>query len=164
MAAGQKTRYLGSYWVSRNSAKFSDGGFFFRYLLWVLRILSSDRVLACIRAIPYGYSGKSRTYKNFEKLIPQNFACSRLWGTTVRKTNCKMVPLSFYYRVFRSPIKFLPDVQGKKSIDTKAQKLLRPVLESAAQGLSRTISCVMVQVHSKIPISHNSAPPSTLEF
>eukprot|EP01050_Picozoa_sp_SAG11_P035161 SAG11_NODE_12759_length_686_cov_1.494037_1_plen_101_part_00 len=45
------------YWVRRNSTKFSDGGIFFRYLLWVLRLLSSDRLLACIRAIPYGYSG-----------------------------------------------------------------------------------------------------------
>eukprot|EP01050_Picozoa_sp_SAG11_P040913 SAG11_NODE_18044_length_501_cov_1.527363_1_plen_47_part_10 len=44
-------------------------------------------------AILYGYSGKMRTYKNFEKLIPQNFACIRL-GTTVRKAYGKRVPLS----------------------------------------------------------------------
>eukprot|EP01050_Picozoa_sp_SAG11_P015206 SAG11_NODE_1947_length_4015_cov_20.610827_5_plen_106_part_00 len=98
--------------------------------------------MACIWAYPHVYSGFSRKYKNFEKLIPQNFACSRLGGTTVRKTYDKMVPLSFYHSVFRSPIKFLPDVQGQKSIDTEAQKLLRPVLESAAQGLSRAISRV----------------------
>ena len=42
------------------------------------------------------------------------------------------------------------DVQGKKSIDTKAQKLLRPVLESAAQGLSRSIFLVKIQVHSNL--------------
>eukprot|EP01050_Picozoa_sp_SAG11_P006938 SAG11_NODE_561_length_8524_cov_17.539466_1_plen_172_part_00 len=55
--------------------------------------------------------------------IPQ-----RLWGTKTasRAHVCvdrcaffigfshKKVPLSFYHRVFRSPIKFLPDVQGKK--------------------------------------------------
>ena len=50
----------------------------------------------------------------FEKLIRPFRACSRLGGTTLRKTYSKMVPLSFYHRVFRSPIKFLPDVQGKK--------------------------------------------------
>ena len=72
--------------------------------------------------------------------------CAKIYG--------KMVPLSFYHRVSarRSG--------QKKCIDTEAQKLLRPVLESAAQGLSRTISCVMIQVHSKIPIYHYLAPPS----
>ena len=149
-----------TYWVIRNTGGFSDGRVFFRYLLQVLRLLSSDGEQACIWAIPHGYSGKSRTYKNFEKKTRPFRACSRLGGTTVRKTYGKMVPLSFYHRVFRSPIKFLPDVQGKKSIDTEAQKLLRPVLESAAQGLSRAISCVMSQVHSKIPILHNFYSPS----
>ena len=65
-------------------------------------------------AIPYRYSGKSRTYKNFEKKTRPFRACSRLGGTTLRKIYGKKVPLPFYHRVFRSPIKFLPDVQGKK--------------------------------------------------
>eukprot|EP01050_Picozoa_sp_SAG11_P018777 SAG11_NODE_2893_length_2860_cov_8.281420_1_plen_65_part_00 len=60
-----------------------------------------------MRAIPHGYSGKSRTYKNFEKLIPQNFACSRLGRTTVQKPMDKWYPYHF-------TIGFLPDVQGKK--------------------------------------------------
>eukprot|EP01050_Picozoa_sp_SAG11_P054084 SAG11_NODE_32324_length_284_cov_1.372973_1_plen_32_part_10 len=32
----------------------------------------------------------------------------------MRKTYGTKVPLPLYFRVFRSPIKFLPDVQGKK--------------------------------------------------
>eukprot|EP01050_Picozoa_sp_SAG11_P032625 SAG11_NODE_10694_length_811_cov_4.998596_1_plen_161_part_10 len=90
-----------------------------------------------IRAIPYRYSGKSRTYKNFEKKTRPIRACSR-GGTTVRKTYYKMIPLSFYHRVSGLPKKFCQTSRAKNSIDTKAQKLLRPVLESAAQGLSRT--------------------------
>eukprot|EP01050_Picozoa_sp_SAG11_P043540 SAG11_NODE_20664_length_440_cov_10.023460_1_plen_78_part_01 len=45
--------------------------------------------MACIWAYPHVYSGKSRKYKNFEKLIPQNFACGRLGGTTVRNIYSK---------------------------------------------------------------------------
>ena len=126
-----------SYWGIQNTVAFSDGRVFFRYLLSVLRLLSSDTVLACIRAVPYRYSGKSRTYKNFVKKIPQNFACSRLGGTTVRKPMVKRYP---YHLPFRA----------KKGTDTKAQKLLRPVLESAAQGLSRAVLSFMIQVHSNL--------------
>eukprot|EP01050_Picozoa_sp_SAG11_P012385 SAG11_NODE_1372_length_5095_cov_15.640312_4_plen_139_part_00 len=79
-----------------------------------------------------------------------------------------IIPLSFYHRVFRSPIKLLPDVQGKKSIDTEAQKLLRPVLESAAQGLSRAqmiSTSGMSQVHSDVKIFTTiSLHPVTLRY
>ena len=83
----------------------------------------------------------------------------------MRKTYGKNpgTPIILPSRVFRSSIKFLPNVQGKKkNIDTEAQKLLRPVLETSAQGLSRTISTVMIQVHSKNPISHYFEYPSTM--
>eukprot|EP01050_Picozoa_sp_SAG11_P027516 SAG11_NODE_7002_length_1210_cov_6.893789_1_plen_140_part_00 len=48
------------------------------------------------------------------------------------------------------PYNFCQTFRAKKSIDTKALKLLRPVLEYAAQRLSRDISCVMLQVHSNL--------------
>ena len=79
----------------------------------------------------------------------------------MRNTSGKMVPLPFYHRVFGLPYNLCQTFRAKKSIDTKAQKLLRPVLESAAQGLSSTISTVMIQVHSTIPIYYNSASPSS---
>eukprot|EP01050_Picozoa_sp_SAG11_P027017 SAG11_NODE_6682_length_1268_cov_1.667808_1_plen_183_part_00 len=52
--------------------------------------------------------------QKFRENIPPNFLHAAGWGHHSAKTNSKMVPLSFYHRVFRPPIKFLPDVQGKK--------------------------------------------------
>eukprot|EP01050_Picozoa_sp_SAG11_P001905 SAG11_NODE_90_length_17153_cov_63.471033_11_plen_154_part_00 len=94
------------------------------------------------------------------KKFPKILHAAGWGGTTVRNIYGKMVPLSFYHRVFRSSINFCQTFRAKKSIDTKAQKLLRPVLESAAQGLSSTISTVIIHVHSKIPIYYYLAPPS----
>eukprot|EP01050_Picozoa_sp_SAG11_P010334 SAG11_NODE_1030_length_6119_cov_7.559302_5_plen_262_part_00 len=48
-----------------------------------------------------------------EKNSPK-FCMQPAGGHHTAKNNGKMVPLSFYHRVFRSPIKFLPDIQGKK--------------------------------------------------
>eukprot|EP01050_Picozoa_sp_SAG11_P016563 SAG11_NODE_2276_length_3583_cov_2.156429_1_plen_135_part_10 len=67
---------------------------------------ASDVLYRILIFVPTILYGTRVPYKNFEKLIPQNFACSRLGGTTLRKPYVKMIPLSFYHRVFRSPIKF----------------------------------------------------------
>ena len=47
---------------------------FFLEVQYVLGLLVFDTVLDRAWAIPYRYSGKMRTYKNFEKKIPQNHA------------------------------------------------------------------------------------------
>ena len=77
----------------------------------------------------------------------------------------------FNHRVFRSPIIFLPDVSGKKKkasipryLDTEAQKLLRPVLESAAQGLSRAVLSFMIQVHSNLKKHYYFDGPSYSQY
>eukprot|EP01050_Picozoa_sp_SAG11_P039824 SAG11_NODE_16960_length_532_cov_4.256351_1_plen_62_part_10 len=57
-------------------------------------------------------------------------------GLHVQKSYGGMIPLSFYDRFSGLPQNFCQTFRAKKSIDTEAQKLLTPVLESAAQGLS----------------------------
>eukprot|EP01050_Picozoa_sp_SAG11_P010203 SAG11_NODE_1009_length_6204_cov_54.921149_5_plen_168_part_00 len=140
------------YWGMHNTADFRTGEFFqvptvgfttSEYTYGIALYLSYT--IRVLRKIAY--------IQKFRGKIHPIRACSRLGGTTLRKTYSKLVPLSsFYHRVFSLPKHFCQTLRGKKSIDTEAQKLLRPVLESAAQGLSRAISCIMNQVHSKIPI------------